>query len=159
MGKDINFVPVTGELPFRADSTSYSAEIVLRPMQRLQLRNDYFFTALQSEDNTIFNDHIARVHANYQFTRAFSLRVILQYENTIANQQLTSLDDRRNLNADLLFTYFLNPWTALYIGYNGNRQNLDLIHDAGVPRIIRTQDRLLNDANQFFMKFSYLFRL
>jgi hypothetical protein len=69
------------------------------------------------------------------------------------------LEDRRNLNADVLFTYLLNPWTALYVGYNGNRQNLNLIEEDGRPHIIRTRGTLLNDANQFFMKFSYLFRI
>jgi hypothetical protein len=158
-GKDINFFPPDGQVPFRADHTLLSTGLVLRPLRRLQLRNSYFFTALRSEESTIFNDHILSVRANHQFTRAFSLRVILQYETTITNPGLTSLDDRRNLNADVLFTYLLNPWTALYVGYNGNRQNLDLIEENGRLNIIRTRGALLNDANQFFMKFSYLFRL
>ena len=159
IGKDINFVPPNGEIPFRGDSTFFSLEMILRPMQRLQLRNRYFFTALDSNEGTVFNDHIVSVRANYQFTRAFSLRVILQYETTIADARFTSLEDRRNLNADFLFTYFLNPWTALYVGYNGNRQNLSLIQEVDGPHVIRTRGTLLNDANQFFMKFSYLFRL
>ena len=158
-GKDINFVPPPGQIPFRADRTFLSTELVLRPLQRLQLRNSYLFTALRSEESTIFNDHIVSVRANYQFTRALSLRLILQYETTITNPGLTSLEDRRNLNADVLFTYLLNPWTALYVGYNGNRQNLNLIEENGRPHIIRTRGTFLNDANQFFMKFSYLFRL
>lgn len=159
-GKDINFVPVNNELPFRGDSTFLSAELILRPLQRLQMRNSYLFTSLHSNEATIFNDHIVSVRANYQFTRALSLRLILQYETTITNPALTSLEDRRNFNADVLFTYFLNPWTALYIGYNGNRQNLNLIRDDLTgPRVIRTRGTLFNDANQFFMKFSYLFRL
>ncbi|MCI0417522.1 carbohydrate binding family 9 domain-containing protein [bacterium] len=158
-GKDINFVPPSGQIPFRADRTFFSTGMVLRPLRRLQLRNNYFFTALRAEDSTIFNDHIVSIRANYQFTRAFSLRVILQYETTIASSVLTSLEDRRNLNADVLFTYLLNPWTALYVGYNGNRQNLSLIEENGLPHVIRTRGAMLNDANQFFLKFSYLFRL
>ena len=159
IGKDINFVPPVGQIPFGVDRSFASIGMVLRPMRRLQLRNSYLFTALRSEEDTIFNDHIVSVRANYQFTRALSLRLILQYETTITNPGLTSLEDRRNLNADVLFTYLLNPWTALYVGYNGNRQNLDLIEEDGRPHIIRTRGTLLNDANQFFMKFSYLFRI
>lgn len=159
IGKEINFVPPDGQIPFNADRSFASLGMVLRPIRRLQLRNSYFFTALRSGEDTIFNDHIVSVRANYQFTRAISLRVILQYETTITNPDLTSLEDRRNLNADVLFTYLLNPWTALYVGYNGNRQNLNLIEEDGRLHIIRTSGTLLNDANQFFMKFSYLFRL
>ena len=159
-GKDINFVPAPGEIPSIADSTFLSAELILRPLQRMQMRNSYLFTALRNGEDTIFNDHIVSIRTNYQFTRAFSLRLILQYETTITNRALTNLDDRRNLNADVLFTYLLNPWTALYVGYNGNRQNFNLIDDdINGPRVIRTRGTLLNDANQFFMKFSYLFRL
>jgi predicted porin len=98
------------------------------------------------------------MNSNYQFTRNLSLRLILQYEGTITNSQLTTLDDRRNFNADVLITYLVNPWTALYIGYNGNRQNLEWIEDANGRELIRDRGHLMNDANQFFLKFSYLMR-
>ena len=158
-GKDVNFQPLEEEAPFVGDSTFFQLEMNLRPLQRLQLNNSYLYSSLSSDGNSVFEDHIVSVRANYQFTRAFSMRVILQYETTIADQSLTSLEDRRNFNGDVLFTYLLNPWTALYVGYNGNRQNILLIDDPRGPRIIRTSGRLTNDANQFFMKFSYLFRL
>ncbi len=158
-GKDINFTPPAGESPFAGERTFFSTEMILRPLQRLQMKNSYLFSALRSDQDEIFTDHILSVRANYQFTRTFSLRIILQYEDTSTNPALTDLEDRRNLNADVLFTYQLNPWTALYVGYNGNRQNLDLIRDGGNSQIVRTRGSLINDANQFFMKFSYLFRL
>jgi predicted porin len=98
------------------------------------------------------------MNANYQFTKSLSLRLIVQYEGTIANEQLTTLENRRNLNADVLVTYLVNPWTALYIGYNGNRQNWEWIEDVNGRQLIRSNGHLMNDANQFFMKFSYLVR-
>jgi hypothetical protein len=159
-GKDINFVPAENKLPEQADFISTDLEAILRPLQRLQLRTEYLFTSLKSlNGDTIFNDHIISVRSNYQFTKELSLRLILQYESTIVNSTLTSLEDRRNLNADVLVTYMVNPWTALYVGYNGNRQNYSLINDRGSPFIVRTQGALLNDANQFFLKFSYLILL
>jgi len=133
--------------------------MLVRPARKLQLQSNYFYTALKSlEGPTIFNDHIIRLRTNYQFTRELSLRLILQFEATITNPSLTSLEDRRNLNADVLITYLVNPWTALYVGYNGNRQNLILTEGEGGVRIDRTQGTLINDANQFFLKFSYLLR-
>ncbi len=65
---------------------------------------------------------------------------------------------RKNFNADFLITYLLHPGTALYIGYNGNLQNLDpqLVEtDAGLRR---TSNRFINDSKQFFVKVSYLLR-
>jgi hypothetical protein len=159
-GKDINFVPAEGRLPEQADFISTDLEAIIRPLQRLQLRTEYLFTALKLlNGDTIFNDHIISVRSNYQFTKELSLRLIFQYESTIVNSTLTSLEDRRNLNADVLVTYMVNPWTALYVGYNGNRQNYNLVNDSGIPYIVRTQGSLLNDANQFFLKFSYLILL
>ncbi len=158
-GKAINFVPPTGGFPSSADIMSASATMILRPARRLQLQNNYFFTALKDpEGPTIFNDHIVRARANYQFTRELSFRLILQFEATITNPSLTSLEDRRNLNADVLITYLVNPWTALYVGYNGNRQNLILTENEDGVQIDRTKSSLINDANQFFLKFSYLLR-
>jgi hypothetical protein len=159
-GKDINFVPAEGQFPEQSNFNSGELELIMRPIHRLQIRGNYLYTGLHTRDDaTIFNDHIVSLRSNYQFTKEFSLRVILQYESTLVNPALTSLEDRRNLNADVLFTYMVNPWTALYVGYNGNRQNLSLIDEIGITRLIRTRGTLLNDANQFFMKFSYLIRI
>ena len=159
-GTGVNFVPPAGQVPSTGDSKFLAVEMQLRPTQRLQLRNSYLYSSLKQEGATVFNDHIVSVRSNYQFTRALSLRLILQYESTITNSVLTSLEDRRNFNADVLLTYLVNPWTALYIGYNGNRQNLELIDpEIGLPYVTRTRGTWINDANQFFLKFSYLFRL
>jgi hypothetical protein len=159
-GNGVNFEPVENQVPAKGNINFLEATLRIRPLQRLQIQNSYLFTGLKSEQQeTIFNNHIVSIRSNYQFTKALSLRLIFQYDATIVNPAFTSLEDRRNFNADVLITYMLNPWTALYVGYNGNRQNLDLLQEQGIPYIVRTHGVLLNDANQFFMKFSYLLRL
>lgn len=156
-GRGINFVSIPGKFPSEAETSSAEASLLLLPVERLQLRNNYVFTELRTpEGQTIFNDHIVRSRVNYQLTRNLSMRLILQYEATIPNSSLISLENRRNLNADFLITYLLNPWTALYVGYNGNGQNLFLSKDEDETHLIRTHGSLMNDANQFFLKFSYL---
>lgn len=175
-GTRINFVPLEGTAPALANVSSAEVTVTLRPLTRLQIDNTYLHTRLGShaERATIFNNHILRSKWNWQFTREFSLRVILQYDATLANSALTALETRKNLNADVLFTYLVNPWTALYVGYNGNAQNLDpalfLCEGPGVARpgcpdlaaggraLLRPRDRLINDARQLFVKASYLFR-
>ena len=51
---------------------------------------------------------------------------------------------------------------VLGIGYNGNAQNLDpslaLIAPPDDLRFVRPRNRYINDAKQFFVKFSYVFR-
>jgi hypothetical protein len=96
-----------------------------------------------------------RSKIGWQFSKELSLRVILQYNAILSNAEFTALERRKNFNADFLFTYLVNPWTALYVGYNGNQQNLELVTDPLESQLRRTNN-LLTDARQFFVKFSYL---
>jgi hypothetical protein len=71
-----------------------------------------------------FNNHIFRSKWNYQFTPAFSFRVIAQYSGLLANPAQSSLTTTKNMNFDFLFTYMPHPGTAVYVGYNSNLENL-----------------------------------
>jgi hypothetical protein len=91
----------------------------------------------------------------------------VQYDALLANPAYTSLETRKNVNADVLFTYLLHPGTAVYVGYNSNLQNLPPglcarlatgECDSSLPILSRPRDRLINDGKQFFVKMSYLFR-
>ena len=74
------------------------------------------------------------------------------------NPRFTSIPTPKNINADFLMAYQLNAWTALFVGYNGNAQNIDLVSTSTGSKIIRTPQGFINDAHQFFAKFSYLIR-
>jgi hypothetical protein len=167
-GKAFNFVPPTDpalpparRVPFPADESTAQVGLTLRPLTPLRVDNTYIYFALedQATGDSILNNHILRSKWNYQFTRELALRVILQYDATLTNApELTALATRKNFNADFLFTYLLHPGTALFIGYNGNAQNLDLVPTAGGAELVRFRNRFINDAKQFFIKFSYLYR-
>ena len=64
---------------------------------------------------------------------------------------------RQNDHADLLATYLVNPWTALYVGYNRNYEDVEL-EEAGLGPEFDPTDELENDADQVFVKLSYLQR-
>ncbi|MBI3667750.1 MAG: hypothetical protein HY236_16225 [Acidobacteria bacterium] len=53
---------------------------------------------------------------NYQFTRALSLRAIVDYNGLLPNPSLVRYERAKGLTGDVLLTYLLNPGTALYIG-------------------------------------------
>ena len=142
-----------------ADSTEADVSVTLRPNRYLRNDNTYVLARLTSigTGDSIFTNHILRSRWNWQFNPEISLRVILQYDLLLANSALTRLEDQKNFNADFLFTYLINPWTALHVGYNGNMQNI-LLHPTDIgSQIIRTDD-LFHDTRQFFIKFSYLFQ-
>lgn len=149
-----NFVPPAGREPFLADHRSARLDSTVRPTRRLSIRTGYLFTGLvdRRSGSTIFDNHILRTRWNYQFTRELSLRMILQYDEVLPDAAFTRLETTRNFNADVLFTYLRHPGTALYVGYNTNHQNID------PALLVRTDDDLLNDGRQFFVKVSYLLR-
>jgi hypothetical protein len=171
-GKRINIEPPAGLEPYLADRTGGSLTITLRPFTRLTIENSYLLERLldSSSRASIFNNHIARSKWNWQFTRELSFRAIFQYDAVLASQKFTALHTTKNFNADFLITYLVNPWTALYVGYNSNLQNLFLCEGPGQSRpacpvlgpnssaLIRPQSDFSNDARQFFVKFSYLLR-
>lgn len=145
-------MPAPGQEPFLASFQDATVTLTLRLVTPLVIDNTYLFSALNQTRGgpAIFNNHIVRSKWNWQFTRELSLRFIAQYDALLVDETgaLTSLATRKNFNADVLLTYLVNPWTALFVGYNSNARVLDPID----PR------RFTRDAGQFFAKFSYLIR-
>lgn len=157
----INFSPVVGQMPHLGNRSTAQAEMTIRPTNRLRVTNTYLMSRLLNRYNgdAIFNNHIVRSKWNWQFDPRLSLRLILQYDTLLANQRYTALETRKNFNADLLATYQVNAWTALYVGYNSNLQNRDLVPTATGAELTRFPNRFINDGKQLFVKFSYLLRL
>lgn len=153
-GDALNLVPRAGFLPYVADTNRTDISVLYRPIERLRIDNSYVRTEL--DGGKVFTNDIFRSSWNYQFTREMSLRFIAQYENTDAGQ-FTRLKDDKNMNFDILLRYVLNPWSALYFGYNTNQSNFDIIETEGVREVVTTDD-LKRDGSQFFVKFSYMFQ-
>ncbi len=157
-GTAINLVPELGMEPELADIRGAELELLWRPLDRLRIDTTYLYTQLDDRGGAgrIFSDEILRSRWNYQFTKELSVRFIAQQEETDPGV-LTSLVHDKSLNFDLLVRYVLNPWSALYVGYNSNARNFDLIDTPTGTQLIRTPD-LRRDGEQFFVKFSYLFQ-
>jgi len=171
-GTRINFVPPAGQSPELADITTGNLGLTLRPTTRLRIDNTYLWFRLKDRatEESVFNNHIIRSKWNYQFTRELSLRMILQYDAVLANPAHTVLTTSKNFNADFLITYLVHPGTVLFVGYNGNAQNIFLCEGPGIAAsdcptlpaeqaaLIQRRRAFINDAGQFFVKFSYLLR-
>lgn len=159
-GTAVNFAPADG-IPKEADRWSYQVYANWKPINPLSINGRFLY--LQLEDDTsgelIFDNKIARFNANWQFTRELSLRLIGQYEDTEANPSQSRILDRRTFNTDVLVRYVMNPWTALYVGYNNNKRNFEIIEGEHGDQIRLTDSALKEDGRQYFLKFSYLFQL
>lgn len=159
-GTSVNYYPAAGMRPFLADSRNGNVSLTLRPSSRIRIDEAYLYSRLRSrhgEGSSIFTNQILRTKLNYQFTREFSFRAILDYNAVLPNETLVSLGRNKRAGYDFLFTYLLHPGTALYAGYTDIYENLSW-DPARPPYLQRFGAPVLNTGRQLFVKLSYLFR-
>jgi Domain of unknown function (DUF5916) len=178
-GTGEDFFPAAG-LPFLGNSKRFTLGFTLRPSSRFRFDETYIFSRLGTRNGStpagflsgqnIFNNHLMRSKVNYQFTRELSLRFILDYDATLANQDLVDLQTNlgsfdggpivptKKLTGDVLFTYLLHPGTAVYVGYTDGYSDLTL-HTQPPPSFVTNLGSPTNSTGRlFFVKVSYLFR-
>jgi hypothetical protein len=164
-GQEINFFPSAALPPFLADGTEASLSFVVKPVARVRVDGTYLFTRLTGREglpairggDEIVTNHIWRTRGSYQFTRALSLRAIVDYSAVLPDARFIDLERDKRFTADILATYMVNPWTAIYVGYTDGYGNLAL--DAVRPGSVRPTESVFNSlGRQVFVKVSYLFR-
>jgi hypothetical protein len=167
-GGYVNYNPPDGQAPFLLHQDSIQAMITLQPVRQLTADNTYLLDRDHSaaDKALVYESQTFRTKVNYQFTRALSARVIVEYDSTLANPKETSLPRTKQVGTEALFTWLPHPGTAVYVGYNNDLQNLDRSlcnrlpggacdpNNTTPPRA----DAFLNDGRQIFIKASYLFR-
>jgi hypothetical protein len=164
-GREINFFPSAGVQAFLADGTEAEVSVTLKPVAQLRLDQTYLFTRLAARDNVpqvqpgavIVDNHIWRSRASYQFTRRLSLRAILDYSAVLPDTILIDLEREKRFTADLLATYQIDPWTAIYVGYTDGYGNLE-IDPLSRDRLRPTDSAFHSLGRQVFVKTSYLLR-
>jgi len=166
-GQAINYAPASGLAPFLGASTSASLGLTWRPDQRFRFDSYYYYTRLAegaaadraaaAGGRTVFDNHLARLRLNYQFTRALSIRSILDYYALLPNESLIEYTKSKVVTGDVLLTYLIHPGTALYIGYTSRLENVAI--DPTAPARLRLTGSPGTFTNrQVFTKISYLLR-
>lgn len=152
-GVSVNYYPAAGLAPFAGNSRDGLLDLTFRPAVRWRLNSSYLYSRLARDRSVVYTNHLVRSKVGYQFTRALSLRFIADYEAVLADPKLINVDRSKRIRTDVLATYMLNPWTALYAGYGDIHENL-----AWDELFIRTRRPSLLTGRQLFVKFSYLIR-
>jgi hypothetical protein len=167
-GGSVNYNPVAGKTPFLMNQQTLQALFTLQPLRQLTADNTYLLDRdfAVAGGAFVYESQTFRTKVNYQFTRAISARVIVEYDSTLANQAETSLRRTKQVGTQALLTWLPHPGTAVYIGYNNDLQNLDRTLcnrglngacDPGNTAVPRSS-QYFNDGKQIFIKASYLFR-
>ena len=165
---NVNYNPVAGGVPSLMNQQTAQVLFTVQPLRQLTADNTYLLDRDHSvkDGALVYESQTFRTKVNYQFTRAISARVIVEYDSTLANPAETSLLRKKQVGTQALFTWLPHPGTAVYIGYNNDLQNLDRSLCNRLPggacdpdnTVPPRSPNLLNDGRQIFIKGSYLFR-
>jgi hypothetical protein len=166
-GGNVNYNPRAGALPSLMHQITVQMLFTLQPLRQLTMDNTYLLDRDHSVASgaLVYESQTFRTKLNYQFTRSFSARAIIEYDTTLANPAETSLLRTKQVGTQVLLTWLPHPGTAIYLGYNNDLANLDrtlcartstgVCDPNGTPPRARAY---LNDGRQIFLKASYLFR-
>lgn len=166
---NVNYNPLAGQVPFLLNQETVQALISISPIPHLTDDNTYLLDRDHAAHGGqfVYETQTFRTKLNYQFTRAWSARVIVEYDSTLTNPLQTSLVRTKQVQTQALLTWLPHPGTVLYIGYNGDIQNYNhefcsVLAGGGncnpnLP-ILPRGPGYLNDGRQFFVKASYLIR-
>ncbi len=167
-GATVNYNPVGSANPTLLREDTVNALMTLQPFARLTVDNTYLLDRTSDAHTSVhvYESQTFRTKLNYQFTRSFSARAIVEYDSVGRNPQLSSLERTKQVGTQLLLTWLPHPGTAIYAGYNSDLQNLDHTLctrlttgecDGNYPVMPRAA-QYLNDGREFFIKASYLLR-
>ncbi|KXI30551.1 carbohydrate binding family 9 domain-containing protein [Paraglaciecola hydrolytica] len=114
--------------------------------QHLQINLTHVYKKLEVQEQPLFSANLSDLRITYQFDQRQFLRFIAIYSDIERNPDLYafSVDKRsRDLSAQLLYSYKVNPLTKFFVGYSNAAQQNDVINS------------LTNTEHSVFMKFSY----
>lgn len=168
---NVNYNPPDGATPFLLNQDTVQALVGVNPLRQLTADNTYLLDRDHSvkDGQLVYETQTFRTKLNYQFTRAWSARVIVEYDTTLANPRETSLTRSKDIQTQALLTWLPHPGTVIYVGWNNDLQNYN--HHLCSPLtgagphacdpnqpILARGSGYLNDGRQIFLKASYLIR-
>ena len=155
-----NYFPAGGAAPYLATYTDLFSGVTVRPTSALLIEETYLYSRLTARaggpgSGQIFSNPIFRTRVNYQFSREWSLRAILDSNALTPNTSLVGFDRSRHRGVDLLLTWLAHPGTAIYVGYTDGYDNLRVDPVTGIQP---TLNALASTGRQIFVKSSWLVR-
>jgi hypothetical protein len=165
---NVNYYPAGTAPPAELNQETVQFLMTVQPIRSLTADETYLLDRdhLAATGVDVYENQTLRTKINYQFTKAWSARVIVEYDSLLVNPLQTSLVRTKDVQTEALLTWLPHPGTAIYLGYNNDLQNLD--HNFCTPGqggicnpndpILPRSTQYLNDGRQIFLKASYLFR-
>lgn len=135
--KKVKYIARNLDAPVLGEGWIFEGASSIKLFKRLIIRPQWEYSELKypDRDEFIFAGYVLRTQLNYQFTREWFLRMIVQYD-----------DFDRSMSIEPLISYKLNPFTIFYLGstHAYERYGLD--------------SKMSQSSRQFFFKLQYLLR-
>ena len=148
------FIARSGELaePVLGEGQNYFLWISLKPTKRLLIEPYVEYSKLDYPDGgqNIYDFYVARSRFNYQLSRQWFLRVVVEYvhgKEIINTGSGYGYDKQAFLSVEPLVSWKLNPFTIFYVGSTHDYWDAD------------QEGKLYRSSQRFFAKFQYLFRI
>ena len=131
--------------PFAGNSVESQVGTTLQPSGRLSQRLSYDRVAFDHATTgaRVYTLHIVNSKTTYQFTRAFSIRSLIQFDST-----------QHRVLTDFLSSYEPRPGTVVYAGYGSLIERRDFRDTQWIPG----SGSYLTTRRGLFFKASYLYR-
>ncbi len=130
-----------------------SPSLDLRIGRHVDLRLSQSFQRQSKNGGHIFTALISQLRAVYNFNPRTFVRAIVQFRDTDRNPDMHRFPvqpERQSVFTQFLFSYKVNPVTALFLGYSDNR--------LGVTEADLTSTGLTQTNRTFFLKLGYAWR-
>jgi hypothetical protein len=167
-GTNVNHDPPRRTAPFVANTQETDVSVSVRPTSQFELKQSATYAWMRYADfseamgqliRPVFSNWILTTKLKYQVSRELSFRAIANYDAVVPNPLLSREDESRMVQWDLLGTYLVNPWTALYMGYSERFENVQLVDGEIVADPFSKDEFKFPSTSvdrQFFVKLSYL---
>jgi Domain of unknown function (DUF5916) len=154
------YAPWDDTPPFLGKVNSADVTFVFRPFSSLSTDFAYHVYRFDGGHNNNSNSYvdfsqtqqIARAKINYQISRYFATRLILQNDWKTYDDDVYWSDPNGEFEVNFLLSYTPSPGTVIFLGYNDYQEKTDLYDKGLIFKNYRQQQRGV------FLKLSYLFK-
>jgi hypothetical protein len=147
LGKDIDFANAR-----RADLLRFGPRLEWRAGRHLSLEASHDLDRLSRGGSVFLEENVTELRGRWHFSKEAFLRAVVQHRDVDRAPEAFGAgtpESSRNLFGQFLFSYELNPRTAVFVGYTDTRRGAELDgRDIGLRQTRRT----------FFTKVSYAWR-
>jgi hypothetical protein len=95
--------------------------------RHMKLSLDHTYEKLEVDEGRLYRANLSDFRADYQINRRMLFRAILQHADFRFNEEFYAEARYQDLLSQLLFSYKINPQTALYLGYSDNYLGDDIV--------------------------------